>query len=244
MTRAERLRRIDRRMPRPPRCVLPGHTLHVIQRGNNRGPCFVDDEDRERYLAALLQASERARCAVHAYALMSNHTHLLVTAADAFAPARMMQSLGRKYVRYFNDRHGRTGTLWEGRYRSGLIDSERYFLQCSRYIEMNPVRAGIVNEAGAYRWSSFRSNAQGKFDALVRRHPVYLALGRGAAARRDAYRALFDTPLEWTLLDAIRRATNRGVVLGADERSSGPPPKLDRQATHMTRRRSPEHAPT
>ena len=218
-------------MPRPLRCVLPDHTLHIIQRGNNRALCFVDDEDREHYLAALRHASQRARCAIHAYVLMSNHTHLLVTAADAFAPARMMQSLGRKYVRHFNERHGRTGTLWEGRYRSGLIDSERYLLQCSRYIEMNPVRARIANEPGAYRWSSFRSNAAGEPDVLIRRHAVYLALGRSSLARRDAYRALFDTPLEWTMLDAIRRATNRGVVLGVDERSSTPAPKLDRQAS-------------
>jgi len=229
MTRRGRPRGIDRRMPRPLRFILPGHTLHVIQRGNNRTPCFADDEDRERYLASLRHASDRARCAIHAYVLMPNHSHLLVTAADAFAPARMMQTLGRKYVRYFNERHGRTGTLWEGRYRCGLIDSERYFLRCSRYIEMNPVRAGIVKEPGAYRWSSFRSNAQGEFDALVCPHPVYLALARGSSARRDAYRALFDTPLDWTVIDAIRRATKRGVVLGVDERSSSPPLKVERR---------------
>ena len=209
-------------MPRPLRFVLPGHTLHVIQRGNNRGPCFDDDEDRKRYLTVLLRASDRARCAIHAYVLMSNHVHLLVTASDASAAARMMQVMGPAYVRYFNRRHGRTGTLWEGRYRSGLIDSERYFLQCSRYIEMNPVRAGIVIEPGAYRWSSFRSNALGEFDSLVRRHPVYLALGRENAARREAYRALFDVGLDWTMLDAIRRATNKGVALGADDHSTLP----------------------
>jgi putative transposase len=192
VTRAERSRCIDRGMPRRLRSILPGHTLHLIQRGNNRSASFLDDEDREHYLAALLHASERARCAIHAYVLMPNHSHLLVTADDALAPARMMQSLGSKYVRYFNKRHGRTGTLWEGRYRSSLIDSERYFLQCSRYIETNPVRAGMVHEPGAYRWSSFRSNAEGEPDVLVRRHPVYLALGRWSSVRREAYRALFD----------------------------------------------------
>ena len=231
MMRLRGCRGIDRRMPRPLRFVLPGHTLHVIQRGNNRGLCFVDDEDRERYLAALLRASDRARCAIHAYVLMSNHVHLLVTAADASAAARMMQVMGPAYVRYFNRRHGRTGTLWEGRYRSGLIDSERYFLQCSRYIELNPVRAGIVNEPGAYRWSSFRSNARSEFDALVRRHPVYLALGREHAARREAYRALFDVGLDWTMLDAIRRATNKGVALGTKEHSSTPPLHVGRRAS-------------
>jgi putative transposase len=218
-------------MPRSLRFVLPGHTLHVIQRGNDRAPCFVDDEDREHYLATLLHASDRARCAIHAYVLMSNHVHLLVTAVEASAAARMMQVMGPAYVRYFNRRHGRTGTLWEGRYRSGVIDSERYFLQCSRYVEMNPVRAGIVNEPGAYRWSSFRSNARGEFDALVRRHPIYLALGRKNAARREAYRALFGVGLDWTMLDAIRRSTNKGVALSADDHSSTLSLRKERRAS-------------
>ena len=215
-------------MPRPPRFVLPGHTLHLIQRGNNRSGCFVDDEDRQQYLRALLHASERARCAIHAYVLMPNHAHLLATAEDALAPARMMQSLGRIYVHYFNRRHSRTGTLWEGRYRSSLIDSERYFLQCSRYIEMNPVRAGMASEPAKYRWSSYRSNAEGEPDIIVRRHPVYLALGRSSPARREAYRALFDTPLPWPVLDAIRRASSRSIVLGAGDSTSIPIRRVDR----------------
>jgi REP-associated tyrosine transposase len=228
MTPDEPLRCIDRSMPRPLRFILPGHTLHLIQRGNNRSPCFVDDEDRQRYLAALLHASERAHCAIHAYVLMPNHSHLLVTAEDALAAARMMQSLGRIYVHYFNKRHSRTGTLWEGRYRSSLIDSERYFLQCSRYIEMNPVRAGLVNEPAAYRWSSFRSNAEGEPDMLIRRHSVYLALGRWGSARREAYRALFDTPLPWPTVDAIRRASSRSTVLGVGDRSVIRAARMDR----------------
>ena len=219
MTQSARPRRIDPAMPRKQRFLLPGHTLHLIQRGNNRGGCFVDDLDRKRYLAALRHASERARCAIHAYVLMSNHAHLLVTADDALATGRMMQSLGRVYVHYFNKRHGRTGTLWEGRYRASLIDSEHYFLACSRYIEMNPVRAGIVNEPAAYGWSSFRSNGHGEPDALVHPHPVYLALGRWSSTRREAYRALFDTPLDWPTLDAIRRAANKSKVLGIGDHS-------------------------
>jgi putative transposase len=219
-------------MPRPPRVVLPDHTLHLIQRGNNRAACFVDDWDRKRYLAALLQVSERTRCTVHAYVLMTNHTHLLVTAGDVGAPARMMQALGTKYVRYFNERHGRTGTLWEGRYRSSLIDSERYFLQCSRYIEMNPVRAGLVNSPADYHWSSFRSNAEGRPDPLVRLHPVYLALGRSVLTRREAYCAIFEIPLAPPELDAIRRATNQGLVLGFDDRRS----ELERRLGHRLSR--------
>jgi putative transposase len=209
--------RIHRGMPRPPRVVLAGHTLHLIQRGNDRRACFLDDDDRTSYLATLIRVSERAQCDVHAYVLMSNHVHLLVTAREASAPARMMHALGSRYVRTFNDRHERTGTLWEGRYRSSLIDSDRYFLRCSRYIETNPVRAGLVTSPEEYRWSSFRSNADGWPDGLVRRHPLYLALGRSGPARREAYRALFDTPLDAPVLEAIRRATNRGHVLGFDD---------------------------
>lgn len=242
MTERKCLRRIDRRMPRPPRVVLPGHTLHLIQRGNNRSPCFVDDQDRARYLVILHHSSVDARCPVHAYVLMTNHVHLLVTASEARAPARMMQALGSTYVPQFNERHGRTGTLWEGRYRSSLIDSERYFLQCSRYIETNPVRAGLVSKPGEYRWSSFRSNAYGQPDALVRRHAVYLALGRWDSIRREAYRALFETPLDSPVLDAIRRATNKGVVLGFDdsrselERTLGRPLSRGRRGEDRRRR--------
>jgi REP-associated tyrosine transposase len=228
-------------MPRPPRVVLPGHTLHLIQRGNDRKPCFVDDEDRARYLATLLYASERARCDVHAYVLMTNHAHLLVTAGEASAPSRMMQALGRNYVRHFNERYGRTGTLWEGRYRSSLIDSERYFLQCSVYIETNPVRAGIVNRPDEYRWSSFGSNAGGQPDALVRRHPVYLALGRWGSTRREAYRALFATPLEPPTLEAIRLATNKGCVLGFDDSRSELEQTLGRSLSHAKHGGSRRH---
>jgi putative transposase len=206
-------------MSRLPRVVLPGHTLHIIQRGNNRSACFVDDVDRTRYLLALRRASNDARCAVHAYVLMTNHVHLLVTAGERQSPARMMQALGRRYVQHFNRRHGRTGTLWEGRYRSSLIDSERYFLQCSRYIETNPVRAGLVGGPGKYRWSSFRSNAYGQPNTLVRHHGVFLALGGSDSTRRDAYCALFERPLDTGVIDEIRHATNRGDVLGFDSRS-------------------------
>ena len=128
-----------------------------------------------------------------------------------------MQALGRNYVRHFNERHGRTGTLWEGRYRSSLIDSERYFLQCSRYIETNPVRAGLVSSPQEYQWSSFKSNAEGRPDVLVQRHPVFLALGRWSSTRHEAYHALFETPLDAPVLDAIRRATNKVIALGFDD---------------------------
>lgn len=203
-------------MPRPLRPVLPGQSLHLIQRGVNRSACFVDDEDRRRYTAALRESSERAGCAIHAYVLMTNHVHLLITAESVRSPARMMQMLGRKYVRYFNDRHGRTGTLWEGRYRACLVDSDRYLLACSRYIEMNPVRAGLVNRPSLYRWSSFRNNAEGQSDALVTPHALFAALGRSPQLRRVAYKGLFALPLDRDLLESIPQATNAGSVLGSE----------------------------
>ena len=218
-------------MPRPPRAVIAGEVFHLIQRGNNRGACFVDDEDREYYLGALLRASRRAHCDVHAYVLMKNHVHLLVTAGDAESPARMMKTLGCTYVRHFNERYERTGTLWEGRYRSSRIDSERYFLQCSRYIELNPVRAGLVGLPAEWRWSSFRSNGDGQPDALVRPHALYLTLGNSSSTRRVAYRALFTTPLAQHVIDAIRRATNKGIALAFDDSASD----LERRLARLSR---------
>jgi putative transposase len=178
--------------------------MHLIQRGNNRTAVFVDRADRELYLCALRDTSRRAGCAIHAYVLMTNHVHLLATPAETRSPALMMQALGRRYVRYFNDRHGRTGTLWEGRYRSRLIDSERYLLACSRYIELNPVRAGLAAVPAAYRWSSFRSNGEGAPDHVITAHSAYRALGMSWAERRSAYRALFALPLDAESIVAIR----------------------------------------
>ena len=201
-------------MPRMPRPIVPGQPLHVIQRGNNRTACFHDRQDFAVYLRVLDEMSRRAGCAIHAYVLMTNHVHLLVTPQTARGPARMMQRIGRSYVRYFNERHGRTGTLWEGRYRSALVDSDRYFLACSRYIELNPVRAGIVTDPAVYGWSSFRCNATGRADPVITQHETYRALGSCAAERCAAYRTLFDTPLGSDSLDAIRGAAKRGTVLG------------------------------
>ena len=201
-------------MPRTPRPIVPGQPLHLIQRGNNRTASFHDRHDFAFYLRVLHDVSRRAGCAIHAYVLMTNHVHLLVTPETEGGPARMMQGVGRRYVRYFNERRGRTGTLWEGRYRSTLVDSDRYFLACSRYIELNPVRAGIVADPAAYGWSSFRRNAMGRDDRVITPHATYRALGSCAAERCAAYRALFDAPLGSDTLDAIRGAAKTGAVLG------------------------------
>lgn len=201
-------------MPRPPRLVLPGQPLHLIQRGNNRSTLFRSPEEYRRYQQVLQDASVRAACAIHAFVLMTNHVHLLVTPAAACGPARLMQAIGRQYVRWFNDRHQRTGTLWEGRYRSTLIDSDHYLLTCSRYIELNPVRAGLVERPEEYPWSSFRHNAYGAPNSLVTPHPLYDALGSAPEERQLAYRDLFTRPLATRAVENLRRAFQSERVLG------------------------------
>jgi putative transposase len=175
---------------------------------------FISDDDFALYLWVLRDASVRARCAVHAYALMTNHVHLLLTPADSDAPACLMRALGQRYVRYFNDRYRRTGTLWEGRFRSTIVDTDRYFLACSRYIERNPVRAGIVGDPGAYYWSSYRRNAFGEDDGIVKPHSLYTSLGGDDAARRTAYCGLFATEVPAVIVADIRTAPRGRHALG------------------------------
>ena len=201
-------------MARLGRYFLPDQPLHVIQRGNNRQKIFFSDRDRENYLAWLLAAARDHGCRVHAYVLMTNHVHLLLTPETADSLPRLMQSLGRRYVRYLNHAHGRTGTLGEGRYRAAPIDSEAYLLACCRYIELNPVRAGIVRHPRQHRWSSHGANALGLPDPLVSPHPLYRALGRSAAERQAAYRALFRERLAEDFVDSLRGATTGGWALG------------------------------
>jgi putative transposase len=182
-------------MARLGRYFLAEQPLHVIQRGNNREATFHCDEDYERYREWLAAAAADNGCAIHAYVLMTNHVHLLVTPDAPAGVPRMVQTLGRRYVRYVNVSYGRTGTLWEGRYRAAPIDSDAYFLSCCRYIELNPVRAGMVRHPRNYAWWSYRAHALGKADALVSDHGLYRALGRSSADRQGAYRELFRTPL-------------------------------------------------
>lgn len=176
-------------MPRLPRLIVPGQPHHVIQRGNNRQPIFAELSDYHAYLDWLAAASARFGLRIHAYVLMTNHVHLLVTPERSESIGRSLQSVGRRYVQYFNYCYGRTGTLWEGRYRSTVIEAEDYLLACSRYIELNPVRAGMVRSPAHYRWSSYRANAQGRADPLLSLHPVYKRLGRTRADRVEAYRS-------------------------------------------------------
>ena len=204
-------------MPRKPRFNLPGVPQHVVQRGNNREPCFYAVDDYFRYLDDLHEASEKNQVAIHAYVLMTNHVHLLVTPAGEFGITHMMQDIGRKYVRYINRSYRRSGTLWEGRFKASFVDSEAYLLTCMRYIEMNPVRAGMVASPGEYRWSSYANNGQGKNDRLVQAHPLYRSLGNTDSQRRHAYRELFRRHLDDTQVHAIRDALRQELVLGRND---------------------------
>ena len=201
-------------MARLPRFSAPGQPQHVIQRGNNRANLFTSAHDFLEFKELLQLALKRTGCQIHAYVLMTNHVHLLMSQPRPGSIGRVMQSVGGRYVRFFNRRIGRTGTLWEGRYRATVINSDEYLFACCRYIEENPVRAGMVSEPGAYRWSSFGANALGEEDALVTPHERYLALGHSAQSRQLAYRDLFLETFKRSALGAIRDATNHGWVLG------------------------------
>lgn len=201
-------------MPRRPRVTLPNVPLHIIQRGNNRQACFIADEDYSFYLDWLKEYAGKAGCQIHAYVLMTNHVHLLLSSATSDGVSTLMKALGQRYVQYVNRTYRRSGTLWEGRFRSCLTQEESYLLACQRYIELNPVRAEMVAHPAEYRWSSYRVNAQGEESGLVSPHPLYLALGADAAVRQEAYRELFRYELEPGVVDAIRQATNGNFALG------------------------------
>jgi len=203
-------------MARPPRLDLPGVPQHVIQRGNNRIACFFGDADRRFYLKCLSESAGRRGCEVHAYALMSNHVHILATPDTSGAIGMMMQDVGRRYVRVINTLHGRTGTLWEARFKASLIDSENYLLLCQRYIELNPVRAGIVTDPASYPWSSHPCYASGRANGLVTEHAVYLRLGSSPAERRSAYLSLFAKPLDDVVVARIREAINSDSAFGSN----------------------------
>ena len=201
-------------MARRGRYFLADQPLHVIQRGNNREAVFYDEGDYAVYRDWLGAAAVKHGLAIHAYVLMTNHVHLLVTPRKADSVPRTMQTLGRRYVRYVNATYGRTGTLWEGRYRAAPIDSEAYFLACCRYIELNPVRARMVRHPREHKWSSYHAHAYGTADALVSDHALYRRLGPDAQARGQEYRGLFRAALAEEFLDAVRAATNGGWALG------------------------------
>ncbi len=203
-------------MPRRSRCVVPGVALHVIQRGNNRSPCFDRAADCRLYLALLRELCERYECSIHAYVLMTNHVHLLATPEHSDSMSLVMKHLGQRYVQYVNRRYARSGSLWEGRFRSSMVDSAGYALVCQRYIELNPVRAGMVQHPGEYGWSSFGANALGHPSDIVVPRAEYLSLGEDDLERRMRYVELFNDGLSDRDVASIRDAVNGGFALGGD----------------------------
>lgn len=201
-------------MPRRPRVHLDGVPLHIVQRGHNREPCFFAEEDYLAYLHWLGEALSECDCRLHAFVLMTNHVHLLLTPRKAEVVPKLMISLGRHYVQYINKTYRRTGTLWDSRYKSSLIQAEAYLLACQRYIELNPVRAVMVEDPAHYRWTSYRANALGQPQPMITPHPLYQALGSNARQRQAAYRALFRAPFDQAAPSDIRLALSQSQPLG------------------------------
>jgi len=204
-------------MARLPRLTVPGYPHHIIQRGNNRQAIFSSTADYRMLLGLLDENAQKFDVALHAYVLMSNHFHLLATPATADGLPQMMQAAGRRYVRYFNDSQGRSGTLWEGRYRSTMIETERYLLACMVYIDLNPVRAGMAKEPGDYPWSSYGHYAGLRTDTLVTPHPLFWGLGNTPFAREAAYVELVRNTITPEQQQALTRSALGGWALGSSD---------------------------
>jgi len=216
-------------MPRGPRVVVPGIALHIVQRGHDRRNCFRHETDYLVYLSNVRELAARTGCALHAYCLMTNHVHLLLTPSSLHSCALLMRNLGQRYVQYFNRRYNHSGTLWEGRFHSCLVDSASYILACYRYIERNPVRAGMVQALADYRWSSHQANAGLASDDSLTAHPEYDALGLDRDVRHVAYRGLFAAGDDSSFLTAIRHATYGGYALIGERLKASLPPSLQRR---------------
>jgi putative transposase len=202
-------------MPRGPRLLLPGVPVHITHRGNNKQPCFLRVSDYRQYLTLLERAAAEQECRVHAYVLMTNHVHLLMTGASARGVSRTMKRVAEIYAMSFNRRNSRSGSLWQGRFGSSLVQDGAYLFNCYRYIEMNPVRAGMVGSPAAYRWSSYRANAFGA-KSFVLPHSLYLDLASSPDARLAAYKSLFDVPEDEDVLRRIRDAARSDCAYGDD----------------------------
>lgn len=201
-------------MARRRRIFLSGTAQHIVQRGNNRSHIFRSACDYELFLAALAHSAWRYRISIHAYVLMTNHFHLLVTPSTAGATARAMQAIGARYVPYFNHRYHRTGGLFERRYRSTVVRDEHYLMTCMRYIELNPVRAGLAMRPGSYRWSSYRAHARGDADVILSDHEIYTRLGAAHGERYSAWRAFCASGVPDPELHELRADLNRGIPAG------------------------------
>jgi putative transposase len=208
-------------MPRPPRLDFHGLPQHLIVRGNDRKPIFFSREDRLYFLKCLGEARAKRSCDIHAFVLMGNHVHLLATGHAQRAVSRMMQDVGRAYVTHVNKLHGRTGALYEGRFKSSVVETTQYFLTCMRYIECNPVRARLAPHPGAYEWSSFGQNITGEPTGLITPHAEYIGLGRDAGMRAMTYASLFNEPIDDGKLAAIRLGVSQGKAVGTESFCKG-----------------------
>lgn len=224
-------------MPRKARMYLPHIPCHVIQRGNNREACFFAEQDYQFYKECLRDASLRYGVSVHAYVLMTNHVHLLMTPDSKSGISLVMQSLGRRYVQYINKEYRRTGTLWESRHKASLIDADDYLFMCMRYIELNPVRANMVKHPANYKWSSYRCNAAGKVDKLITRHELYASLGLDDSARKETYVSLFSHEIEQADLRMIRNAATFSMPTGNNRFQAQIEAMLDRRLGYAKRGR-------
>jgi putative transposase len=203
-------------MARSPRITIPAYPHHIIQRGNNRAATFFADEDYSFFLECLRQAKVKCRCKIYAYVLMTNHFHLLLEPAEVGDLGRFMQSVGRRYVRYVNQTYRRSGTLWEGRFKSATVSRDEYLIACSRYIELNPVRAGIVAHPKDYRWSSYRHRALGMSDHLLDEDPWYAGLGTNENERQEKYQQWIESQVDEREWEEIRHATQRDRLIGRE----------------------------
>ena len=230
-------------MPRSARLRIPGLPLHIVHRGNNRAPCFFREADYGRYMAKLGESAKRFDCEVHAYVLMTNHVHLLVSPAVPTAISWFMKRVAQDHAQYVNRTYVRTGAVWENRYYASVVDSESYLMRCHHYIECNPVRAAMVRHPAEYPWSSFRTNALGYPSALVTNHFVYAGLGSTPERRQAAYRGLFDTALTEHELHVIRAATRGGRAVGSVEFLERLKQQLGRSVEPSSRGRPREEQP-
>ena len=203
--------------------VIPDLSVHIVQRGHNGGDCFFDRDDYFAYLELLADFAPRTGCSVHAYCLMTNHVHLFLTPCAADSCAQLMKNVGQRYVQRVNARRRRSGTLWEGRFYSCLVPTERYALACYRYVECNPVKPRMVDHPSAYPWSSYVTNVQAEGRGFITPHPAYLAIAEDPIERANAYRALCDEPLPSEVVEDLRKATRRGYAVGTPRRQRGRP---------------------
>ena len=210
-----------------------------MQRGHNRAPCFLDVAERELYLGLLREYAHKHDCRVHAYVLMTNHVHLLMTPDEAWGVSRLMKDVGQRFVQHFNAKHDRVGSLWQGRFRSSIVESREYFLTCQRYIELNPVRARMVPHPSLYPWSSYAPNALGHASLVVEPHDEYLALATTTEGRHAAYRAMFEMEFPSAMVDRIRLALKGSLPLGSEAFVAG----LEKELGSRTTRRKPGPPP-